>query len=492
METEKCPVCGTSVKKENLKGHLERLHSKRAGSVAERQPVVKSVSVFRSHRKRNVAILALSALVVIGVSVAAASYDRGVHWHSHLSVTLNGSAFTVPANIGIDSSLWKDHSLDQYGSGAAALHTHDTSGTIHVEVITSRRDFTLHEFLAICNANGHMVRRFDNSLCRTASQVRCHQCFPERSPEDFFVRKLWLQSHLGAIDAFTCPSRFMLDHYADWGLARDKLFHVTNGQRDYAAADNQPIQARQEARETYNRFGFFGQIIDAKGVHIILRAVALLRAEGFTDFAIEINGGNLNYASPEVRAEIEEFIEAEKERPVGERLVWFNGSYATRELRSRMARIDWCLVPSMWWEAFALVISEAWMFKKPVICSNIGAMADRVRDEKDGLQFEMGDPAGLARTIKRAATEPGLWQRLAGALPTPPARADMIDGFRRIYAIQAEEAEPAAVDSHFIADNSSFANPTAHEKVPNTRRARTRPHPCPTSPGPGVPRRPMR
>src|SRR5205807_299907 len=26
------------------------------------------------------------------------------------------------------------------------------------------------------------------------------------------------------------------------------------------------------------------------------------------------------------------------------------------------------------------------------------AMADRVRDEKDGLQFEMGDPAGLART----------------------------------------------------------------------------------------------
>jgi len=149
LETEKCPVCGTSVKKENLKGHLERLHSKRAGSVAERQPVVKSVSVFRSHRKRNVAILALLALVVIGVSVAAASYDRGVHWHSHLSVTINGSPFTVPANIGIDSSLWKDHSLDQYGSGAAALHTHDTSGTIHVEVNTSHRDFTLHEFLAI-------------------------------------------------------------------------------------------------------------------------------------------------------------------------------------------------------------------------------------------------------------------------------------------------------------------------------------------------------
>ena len=149
LETEKCPVCGTSVKKENLKGHLGRVHPKSVGSVAEKQEIVKSVSVFRSHRKRNLAILGLLALVVIGVSVAAASYDRGVHWHPHLSVTLNGSPYTVPKDIGIDPSLWKDHSLDQYGIGMAPLHTHDTSGTIHVEVNTSRRDFTLHEFLAI-------------------------------------------------------------------------------------------------------------------------------------------------------------------------------------------------------------------------------------------------------------------------------------------------------------------------------------------------------
>src|SRR3981189_3010819 len=73
------------------------------------------------------------------------------------------------------------------------------------------------------------------------------------------------------------------------------------------------------------------------------------------------------------------------------------------------------------------------MFAKPVICSNVGAMADRVTNERDGLHFEMGDPAALARTIKRAATEPGLWPRLAGALPSPPSRAEMADGFRRIY-----------------------------------------------------------
>src|SRR5438309_5667197 len=70
----------------------------------------------------------------------------------------------MPANIGVDSSLCKDLSLDQYGIGMLPLHTHDTSGTIHVEVNTSHRDFTLHEFLAIWGQpsdgsaiDGHLV-----------------------------------------------------------------------------------------------------------------------------------------------------------------------------------------------------------------------------------------------------------------------------------------------------------------------------------------------
>ena len=154
METEKCSVCGASVKKENLSGHYDRVHPKRLGSLkAESKTVTysKPTSVFRSHRRRKLLVLSLVALAVIGVAFAAASYDRGVHWHPNLSITLNGSPYTVPAQIGIDPSLWKDHSLDQYAmvGGVAALHTHDTSGTIHVEVNTSRRDFTLHEFLAI-------------------------------------------------------------------------------------------------------------------------------------------------------------------------------------------------------------------------------------------------------------------------------------------------------------------------------------------------------
>ena len=154
MSSEICPYCGAAVKKENLKGHLGRVHPKRAGSQSQPRTVATSGPVFRSHRKRTIGILVLVVLVVIGISIGASQFVAGntmrMHWHPQLSITSNsGVAATVPAQIGIDQNLWKDHSLDQYGiGGLAPLHTHDSSGTIHVESNTVR-DFTLHEFLAI-------------------------------------------------------------------------------------------------------------------------------------------------------------------------------------------------------------------------------------------------------------------------------------------------------------------------------------------------------
>ncbi len=288
--------------------------------------------------------------------------------------------------------------------------------------------FTFHEFLAICAANGHMVRRTDQSLCEQASQVRCHQCFPERRPEEFMMRKLWFMQHFSHVDCFACPGRFMMAHYMNWGLPRNKIFHVANGQRSYAAG-----VARKPASGPKNRFGFFGQLHDVKGVHILLRAVQLLRSEGFTNFSVEINGDNMRFATPAIRKEIESFFAAEAKLPAVERLAACNGPYHVNQLHTRMARIDWCIVPSIWWEIFGLVISEAWMFGKPVICSNVGGMAERVTDEVDGLHFEMGDPRALATVMRRACTEDGLWQRLHDTLPQPPTREEMADGYLRLY-----------------------------------------------------------
>jgi sulfur carrier protein ThiS len=73
-----------------------------------------------------------------------------LHIHPHLDVLVNGNPVTLPANIGISQQLYKDRSLAQYGamSGMAPLHTHDDSGTVHVES-TVVRNYTLGEFLNI-------------------------------------------------------------------------------------------------------------------------------------------------------------------------------------------------------------------------------------------------------------------------------------------------------------------------------------------------------
>jgi len=295
---------------------------------------------------------------------------------------------------------------------------------------------TFHEFLSICDANGHMLRRFDQSLCSQASPVRCHQCFPDRDPESFFVREMWFKKHLSAVDAFTVPSRFMIERYVSWGLDRSKISHVTNGQPDYSKGQVQ----QSDKRIKRNRFGFFGQFVDNKGVWVLLQAVRQLRTEGFRDFVLELNGGNLQYASESRRSEIETFLKEENELPMSERIVTSNGLYSVDQLPQRMARVDWCIVPSVWWEIFGLVISEAWMFKRPVIASNVGGPGERISHDKDGLLFDVADAASLAQTIRRACTEKGLWERLVKGITPPATEETMVDQYLTVYRSGTKQA----------------------------------------------------
>ena len=72
-----------------------------------------------------------------------------MHFHPHLTLIIDTKPATVPANIGIDSQLFQDHSFDSNGmTGMAPLHTHDTSGTIHVESYKIR-DYYLGQLLVI-------------------------------------------------------------------------------------------------------------------------------------------------------------------------------------------------------------------------------------------------------------------------------------------------------------------------------------------------------
>ena len=71
------------------------------------------------------------------------------HDHVSMSIQMNGQPFVIPNGVGMDPKYWNDHSLDRLGpSGISPMHTHDTSGTIHIES-TTPREYTVGEFLRI-------------------------------------------------------------------------------------------------------------------------------------------------------------------------------------------------------------------------------------------------------------------------------------------------------------------------------------------------------
>jgi hypothetical protein len=81
------------------------------------------------------------------------------HDHVSLSILVNGGPVVVPEEVGMNPQLWHDHSLDRYGpSGISPMHTHDNSGTIHIES-TTPREYTVSEFLAVMGIKPDAVTR---------------------------------------------------------------------------------------------------------------------------------------------------------------------------------------------------------------------------------------------------------------------------------------------------------------------------------------------
>jgi hypothetical protein len=93
------------------------------------------------------------------------------HIHSHLDVLVDGQAVSVPADVGIDRT----------GGTISPLHTHDSTGVIHIESPV-KRQFSLGEFFtewdvslttdnigALRTADGKVLRVFVNGAQKTGN-----------------------------------------------------------------------------------------------------------------------------------------------------------------------------------------------------------------------------------------------------------------------------------------------------------------------------------
>jgi glycosyltransferase involved in cell wall biosynthesis len=286
--------------------------------------------------------------------------------------------------------------------------------------------YTLHEFVPICHRNGQMIRTVnDDQLCTHSSPRRCHECFPDYSPQTFFMRERFIQAMFELVDLFIAPSHFLRQRYIEWGIRPERILFEENG-----CGYKSPMSTHAGGDDRLrNRLGFFGQLTPYKGIHVLLEAMRLLNAAG-VDAHLSIHGANLELQAGEYQRHVADLLDACKSN------VTLVGAYDRKSLPALMSDVDWVIVPSIWWENSPLVIQEAFLHGRPVVCSDIGGMAEKVTDRVNGLHFRVRDPVSLARTLAHAIATPELWRSLRDGIPEVHPMEDHVATLSRLYLEQ--------------------------------------------------------
>ncbi|HEV7264997.1 MAG TPA: glycosyltransferase family 4 protein [Falsiroseomonas sp.] len=291
---------------------------------------------------------------------------------------------------------------------------------------------TLHEYLAICNHFGQMVKRPSMALCERASPRDCARCFPERSEQDFFLRETYLKRFLRLADHFVSPSRFLAERYVAWGLDPRRISVIENGMPEHGMPPAEPPRADPEDGLV---LGFFGQISRLKGIDVLLDAAALLEKQQVEGLRIDIHGDHTGQP-PAFRDAFEARLQ---KLPANVR---FCGPYENRRVHQLMRSVQAVLVPSIWWENSPLVIQEALLNRRPVVTSDIGGMAEKVRDGLDGFHFQSGSAFALASLLRGLAATPERLAALQATLATPPSVQDSAAAMLRLYRRQLAARRP--------------------------------------------------
>lgn len=205
-----------------------------------------------------------------------------------------------------------------------------------------------------------------------------------------------------ACDLRISPSRFLRQMYLDHGNFDPHAFLFSdNGMRtDHVAA----LEKTRRPGDPI-RFGFVGSLVWYKGGEPLVQAMALLR-----DQPVELNVyGTFDPENDAHHRELQALAEGSA--------VTFHGRFDNSKLAEVYAKIDVLVVPSVWFENSPITIHEAHLTHTPVLASDIGGMAEYVRDGVDGLHFRVGDAQDLAAKMRRFVDEPGLLEELSQDFP---------------------------------------------------------------------------
>jgi glycosyltransferase involved in cell wall biosynthesis len=142
--------------------------------------------------------------------------------------------------------------------------------------------------------------------------------------------------------------------------------------------------------------GSFRRTHLGKGLPVLMEAIKLLRQEGREDVHLVM------VAEGELEAH---FLHLASDLGIADRVVHARG-VSREELPLYYRDADVFVLPSVWLEAFGLVLAEAMASGTPVIGSRIGGIPYVIGDA--GLLVEPGDVGGLAAALRKVLDDPVL------------------------------------------------------------------------------------
>lgn len=151
------------------------------------------------------------------------------------------------------------------------------------------------------------------------------------------------------------------------------------------------------------RLLYAGRVVEQKGVHTAIQALAQLPAG--IDLTV-LGDGDVPYRSR---------LEALVSELRLEGRVTFRPAVPPEALVECYREADAVVFPVEWEEPFGLVPLEAMAVGRPVIATGRGGSGDYLRGEENALLFGAGDANGLAAAVDRLGRDPALRERLRTA-----------------------------------------------------------------------------
>lgn len=151
------------------------------------------------------------------------------------------------------------------------------------------------------------------------------------------------------------------------------------------------VESSSEYSNKIPRMLFLSNLIESKGVLVLLDALKILKDKGYS-FICDFVGGE----TKEIDAK--RFEEEVEKRGLNE-LALYQGRKYGEEKEVALTRANVFVLPTMD-DCFPLVLLEAMGHGKPVVTTPIGGISDIVEDKVSGLIAKAGDAQSLASTLE--------------------------------------------------------------------------------------------